>query len=57
VPPYKQKRDADGTKDSLIRFVDRRPIERDYLIVDNGAVVSPSYSFTFKTKLEYVIVA
>jgi hypothetical protein len=28
-----QKRYADGTKDCLIRFLDRRPIERDYLIV------------------------
>jgi hypothetical protein len=28
-----QKRYADGTKDCLIRFLDWRPIERDYLIV------------------------
>ena len=28
-----QKRYADGTKDCLIRFLDGRPIERDYLIV------------------------
>jgi formate dehydrogenase len=26
-----------------------RRIERDYLIVDNGNVVSPSYSYAFKT--------
>jgi formate dehydrogenase len=45
-----QKRYADGTKDCLVRFFDGHPIERDYLIVDQGKVVSPSYSYAFKTK-------
>jgi formate dehydrogenase len=43
-----QKRYADGVLDSLTRFLDKRPIERDYLIVDGGKVVSPSYSYAFK---------
>jgi formate dehydrogenase len=38
-----QKRYADGIKDCLIRFFDGRSIERDFLIVDHGKVVSPSY--------------
>ncbi|AIF84253.1 D-isomer specific 2-hydroxyacid dehydrogenase family protein [Candidatus Nitrososphaera evergladensis SR1] len=45
-----QRRYADGTKDCLVRFFGGRPIERDYLIVDHGKVVSPSYSYAFKTK-------
>jgi formate dehydrogenase len=44
-----QKRYADGIKDCLIRFFDGRSIERDFLIVDDGKVVSPSYSHAFKT--------
>src|SRR5947208_3610123 len=44
-----QRRYADGIKDCLLRFINGRPIERDYLIVDNGKVVSPSYSYAFKT--------
>jgi formate dehydrogenase len=43
-----QKRYADGVKDCLGRFLDNRPIEKDYLIVDGGKVVSPSYSYAFK---------
>jgi len=43
-----QKRYADGVLDSLTRFLDKRQIERDYLIVDGGKVVSPSYSYAFK---------
>jgi len=45
-----QKRYADGVKDCLSRFLDGRPIERDYLIVDGGRVVSPSYSYAFAAK-------
>jgi formate dehydrogenase len=44
-----QRRYADGIKDCLLRFINGRPIEGDYLIVDNGKVVSPSYSYAFKT--------
>jgi formate dehydrogenase len=44
-----QRRYADGTKDCLIRFFNGRDIEGDYLIVDNGKVVSPSYSYAFKS--------
>jgi len=44
-----QSRYADGIKDCLLRFMNGRPIERDYLIVDKGKVVSPSYSYAFKT--------
>ncbi len=45
-----QKRYSDGVRDCLERFLSGRPIDRDYLIVDGGAVVSPSYSYAFKTK-------
>jgi formate dehydrogenase len=44
-----QKRYADGIKDCLERFLSGRPIEREYLIVDGGKVISPSYSYAFKT--------
>lgn len=44
-----QRRYADGIKDCLLRFMNGRPIEGDYLIVDKGKVVSPSYSYAFKT--------
>lgn len=43
-----QQRYADGIRDCLERFLAGRPIERDYLIVDGGKVVSPSYSYAFK---------
>jgi len=43
------RRYADGVRDCLIRFLNDRLIERDYLIVDDGNVVSPSYSYVFKT--------
>jgi formate dehydrogenase len=43
-----QKRYADGIRDCLSRFLNGRPIEREYLIVDGGRVVSPSYSYAFK---------
>jgi len=42
-----QKRYADGIHDCLARFLANRPIERDYLIVDGGKVVSPSYAYAF----------
>jgi formate dehydrogenase len=44
-----QRRYADGIKDYLIRFLNGRDIEGDYLIVDKGKVVSPSYSYAFKS--------
>lgn len=43
-----QKRYSDGTKDCVSRFFAGKPLERDYLIVDGGRVVSPSYSSAFK---------
>ena len=43
-----QKRYADGIKNCLVKFLNGQPIERDYLIVDDGKVVSPSYSYAFK---------
>ncbi|MDE1821994.1 MAG: NAD-dependent formate dehydrogenase [Euryarchaeota archaeon] len=43
-----QKRYADGIQDCLARFFAGKPLERDYLIVDGGKVVSPSYSYAFK---------
>ena len=44
-----QKRYADGIRDCLVRFFEGQPIERDYLIVDGGKVVSPSYSYAYET--------
>ncbi|MGA9151576.1 MAG: NAD-dependent formate dehydrogenase [Candidatus Nitrosopolaris sp.] len=46
-----QRRYADGIKDCLLRFINQHPIEQDYLIVDNGTIVNPSYSYAFKTLL------
>jgi formate dehydrogenase len=43
-----QRRYADGIKNCLSNFLKGRAIDRDYLIVDNGKVVSPSYSYAFK---------
>lgn len=43
-----QKRYADGVHDCLTRFFAGRPLERDYLIVDGGRVVSPSYSYAYE---------
>jgi formate dehydrogenase len=43
-----QKRYADGIQDCLARFFAGKPLERDYLIVEGGKVVSPSYSYAFK---------
>ncbi|MEO9321209.1 MAG: NAD-dependent formate dehydrogenase [Nitrososphaera sp.] len=43
-----QKRYADGVRDCIDRFLSGKPIEREYLIVDGGRVVSPSYSYAFK---------
>jgi formate dehydrogenase len=43
-----QKRYADGIKNCLVKFLNGQPIERDYIIVDDGKVVSPSYSYAFK---------
>jgi formate dehydrogenase len=42
-----QRRYADGIQDCLARHFDGRPIDRDYLIVDGGKVVSPSYSYAY----------
>jgi formate dehydrogenase len=42
-----QKRYADGVRDCLVRYFEGRPFEREYLIVDGGKVVSPSYSYAY----------
>jgi formate dehydrogenase len=42
-----QARYASGTRDCLARFFAGRPLERDYLIVEGGRVVSPSYAYAF----------
>ena len=42
-----QKRYADGIRSCLLSFFEGRPIERDFLIVDGGKVVSPSYSYAY----------
>ena len=43
-----QKRYADGVRDCLTRFFEGRSLEPDYLIVDGGRVVSPSYSYAYE---------
>ena len=43
-----QNRYANGVKDCLRRFLENRPLEQQYLIVNKGDVVSPSYSYAFK---------
>jgi formate dehydrogenase len=43
-----QKRYADGVRDCIERFLGGKSLEREYLIVDGGKVVSPSYSYAFK---------
>ena len=43
-----QERYADGVRDCIERFLAGKSIEREYLIVDGGKVVSPSYSYAFK---------
>ena len=42
-----QKRYSDGIRSCLLSFFEGRPIERDFLIVDGGKVVSPSYSYAY----------
>lgn len=42
-----QKRIAEGVQDCVKGFLAGTPIERDYLIVDGGRVVSPSYSYAY----------
>lgn len=43
-----QRRYADGVRDCLARFFEGQPLDRDYLIVDGGQVVSPSYSYAYR---------
>ena len=43
-----QRRYADGIRDCLTRFFEGQPLDRDYLIVDGGRVVSPSYSYAYE---------
>jgi formate dehydrogenase len=42
-----QKRYAEGIQDCLARYLAGAPLDRDYLIVDRGKVVSPSYSYAY----------
>lgn len=42
-----QRRYSDGIRDCLDRFFRGKPLERDFLIVEGGKVVSPSYSYAF----------
>ncbi len=42
-----QRRYADGIRDCLERFFAGKPLDRDFLIVENGKFVSPSYSYAF----------
>ena len=43
-----QKRYAYGIRDCLMRFFEGHALERDYLIVDQGKVVSLSYSYAYE---------
>lgn len=43
-----QKRYADGIRDCLTKFFDGQPLDRDFLIIEKGKFVSPSYSYAFK---------
>ena len=43
-----QARYASGTKRCLEAFFQAEPIDRDYIIVENGKVVSPSYSYAYE---------
>ena len=43
-----QKRYSDGIRDCLTRFFDGEPLDRDFLIVDGGRVVSPSYAYAYE---------
>ena len=42
-----QRRYAEGIQDCLRRYFDGQPLDRDYLIVEKGKFVSPSYSYAF----------
>ncbi|MGH9974616.1 MAG: NAD(P)-dependent oxidoreductase, partial [Nitrososphaeraceae archaeon] len=44
-----QARYSNGIRDCLSCFLENRPLEQQYLIVDDGMVVSTSYSYAFKT--------
>ena len=43
-----QQRYANGVRECLTAFFEGSPIDRDYLIVDGGRVVSPSYSYAYE---------
>jgi formate dehydrogenase len=42
-----QKRYANGIKNCFVKFLNGQAIEQGYLIVRDGKVVSPSYSYAF----------
>jgi len=43
-----QGRYAEGVRECLERFLEGKPLRREYLIVDGGRVVGASYSYAFK---------
>lgn len=42
-----QKRYAEGIRECVARFLEGRPIDREYLIVEGGKIVSPSYAYAY----------
>jgi formate dehydrogenase len=42
-----QARYAEGIRDCVARFLAGQPLERDYLIIEKGKFVSPSYSYAY----------
>jgi len=44
-----QKRYSDGIRDCLVNFIAGTPIDRDYIIVEDGRVTSPSYSYAYES--------
>ncbi len=43
-----QRRYAEGIQDCVARFAKGEPLERDYLIIESGKFVSPSYSYAYR---------
>ena len=42
-----QKRYAEGVRECVARFLKGEPLDRDYLIVEGGKIVSPSYAYAY----------
>ena len=43
-----QRRYADGIQDCLARFIAGKPLDSDFIIVDGGRIVSPSYAYAYR---------